>query len=94
MYMNEDGWPVVLPYGSVGETVGTYGEDEVAGIYKYINHGNTISADVTVSELIELTSDHKVIGAVTGSWQLKKDGRTLELVIGNEYKGVSKHSVG
>ncbi len=89
MYMNEDGWPVVLPYRYVGETVGTYNEDEVAGIYKYINHGNTIRAAVTVSELIELTRDHKIIGAATGSWKLKEDGRTIELVIGNNvYKGV------
>lgn len=89
MYMNEDGWPVVLPYRYVGETIGSYQEDEVAGIYKYINHGNTISAEVTVSELIELTSDHKIIGAAAGSWKLKEDGRTLELVIENEvYNGV------
>lgn len=89
MYMNEEGWPVVLPYRYVGETVETYPEEKVAGIYKYINHGNTISAEVTVSELIELTSDHRVIGAVSGTWKLKDDGRTIELTIANEiYKGV------
>jgi arabinan endo-1,5-alpha-L-arabinosidase len=71
MYMNENGWPVVLPYRYTGETFGTYKEEDVAGIYKYINHGNSISADVTVSKLIELKSDHTIIGAVTGNWQLK-----------------------
>ncbi|MFU0827622.1 MAG: GH43-C domain-containing protein [Lachnoclostridium sp.] len=89
MYMNENGWPVVLPYRYTGETFGTYKEEDVAGIYKYINHGNSISADVTVSKLIELKSDHTIIGAVTGNWQLKGDGKTIEITIGDEaYSGV------
>lgn len=89
MYMNEDGWPVVLPYRYVGETIGQYKEEDVAGIYKYVNHGNSISADVTVSELIELKSDHTIIGAVTGTWNLKEDGKTIEITIGDQvYNGV------
>lgn len=89
MYLNEDGWPVVSPYRYVGETLGSYTEDEVVGIYKYINHGNAITADVVVSELIQLNADHTVTGAVTGTWELKADGTNMDITIGDDvYSGV------
>ncbi|BCJ95303.1 extracellular endo-alpha-(1-_5)-L-arabinanase 2 [Anaerocolumna cellulosilytica] len=89
MYMNEDGWPVVSPYRYVGETLGNYTDDEVVGIYKYINHSNTITPEVVRSELIELKSDSSISGAATGSWKLKEDGTAIEITLGEEvYKGV------
>lgn len=89
MYMNEEGWPVVSPYRYVGEALGSYSEEAVAGIYKYINHSNTITSDVVVSELLELKHDHSISGAVTGTWKLKEDGSTIEISIGEEvYMGV------
>jgi len=88
-FINEDGWPVVAPYRYVGETQGTYSEDQVTGIYKYINHGKTINKEAVVSELIQLNKDHTVTGAVEGRWKLKDDGKSMEIVIGEDvYKGV------
>jgi arabinan endo-1,5-alpha-L-arabinosidase len=89
MYMNEDGWPVVSPYRYVGETMGTYMKDDIVGYYKYINHGNAINTEVTVSELIQLGEDNKVSGIVTGTWDLKDDGKSIEIIIGEDtYKGL------
>jgi arabinan endo-1,5-alpha-L-arabinosidase len=89
MYMNEDGWPVVSPYRYTGETIGSYTEEQVTGIYKYINHGNTVSKEVVVSELIEYHEDHTISGAVNGTWTLKSDGVNVDIAIGEDtYKGV------
>ncbi len=89
MYMNEEGWPVVAPYRYVGGEAEVFKEDEIPGFYKYINHGNSISKDVVVSELIQLNADHAISGAVTGEWELKADGKNIVLKIGEEiYKGV------
>lgn len=89
MYMNEDGWPVVSPYRYVGETIGSYTEDQVVGIYKYINHSNTINKEVTISELIELHADYTITGVVNGTWELKEDGTKVAITIGEDtYNGV------
>lgn len=89
MYFNEDGWPVVSPYRYVGETKGEYKREEVAGIYKYINHGNSINNKVIVSEIIQLKEDNTVAGAVTGTWEYREDGGVIKLTIdGNTYTGI------
>lgn len=90
MYFNEDGWPIVSPYRYVGESIGNYKKEDIAGIYKYINHGNSINSEVIESKLIQLSEDNKIRGAVNGTWNLKEDGRTIELTIEDElYKGVA-----
>lgn len=89
MYFNEDGWPVVSPYRYVGETLGTYTDDQIVGIYKYINHGNAISKDVVISELIEFHDNHTITGAINGTWELKADGKNIDITIGEDiYSGV------
>lgn len=89
MYLNEDGWPVISPYRYVGESIGNYSKNDIVGYYKYINHGNSISKEVTVSELIKLDEDNKITGAVSGTWNLRDDGKSIEIVIGDDrYKGL------
>ncbi|MDF2800875.1 MAG: beta-xylosidase [Anaerocolumna sp.] len=89
MYMNEDEWPVVAPYRYVGGEREIFKEEDIPGIYKYINHGNSISKEVVVSELIQLNTDHSISGAVLGSWELKEDGVKIVLTIVDEvYKGL------
>lgn len=88
MFINEDGWPVVAPYRYVGETLGTYTEKDIVGIYKYINHGSSINKEAVVSELIRLNEDHTITGAVKGKWELKEDGHSAVITIGEDvYKG-------
>lgn len=89
MYFNEDGWPLISPYRYVGETIGNYKKEDVVGIYKYINHGNSINAKVIESQLIQLNDDNTINGSVSGSWDLKEDGRTIEIMIDKEvYNGL------
>ncbi|MCL6603708.1 MAG: glycoside hydrolase family 43 protein [Paenibacillus sp.] len=88
MFMNSDGWPVVAPHRYSGESIGKYSKKGVMGEYKYINHNKEISADIVQSELIKLTKDGKVSGAVTGTWELTNE-HDVELTIdGAVYKGV------
>jgi len=97
-FFNEDGWPVVLPYRYVGEVIGRYKKEEIAGIYKYLNHGMDITDEIKYSKEIILQKSGQVTGptaddpantaAVIGSWQLR-DGNKAELSIyGQTYKGV------
>lgn len=88
MLMNSDGWPVVAPHRYGGETIGKYTKKQVIGEYKYVNHNKEISADIVQSELIELSKQGKITGAITGTWKLSDD-HTAELIIdGIKYKGV------
>lgn len=70
MFINQDGWLVVAPHRYAHETIGTYTKTEVAGDYKYINHGRDINRTAKKSDLISLEIDGTVTGAVAGSWEL------------------------
>ncbi|WP_151734670.1 glycoside hydrolase family 43 protein ['Paenibacillus yunnanensis' Narsing Rao et al. 2020] len=88
MFMNEEGWPVVAPHRYSGEKMGTYTKEQIAGAYKYINHGKDITADIVKSQLIELSADGQITGAVSGTWGLIGE-HTAELTIdGTSYSGV------
>ncbi|MFM9279648.1 glycoside hydrolase family 43 protein [Paenibacillus jiagnxiensis] len=85
--MNEDGWPVIAPYRYASETEASVQPKEIAGVYKYVNHGRDISADIKPSAAIELNKNGTVTGTVSGTW--KKSGKnniTLTLN-GVTYKG-------
>ncbi|NLJ97593.1 MAG: family 43 glycosylhydrolase [Clostridiales bacterium] len=88
MFLNEDGWFVVAPYRYVGETIGSYTENDVIGAYKAINHQKDISPKVKQSVNIVLQEDHSVIGDIHGTWELKNDNDLILTIDGIEYKGV------
>jgi arabinan endo-1,5-alpha-L-arabinosidase len=91
LYMNRDGWPVVAPYRYAGETAGKVKRDEVAGTYKYINHGKAISAEINRSEYIRLEQNGKVTGAVSGTWK-RTAHNDIELNVGGSvYRGVAAY---
>lgn len=88
MFMNTEGWPVVAPHRYSGEKIGKYTAEEIIGGYGYISHGKEITAKITSSEPIELTTDGKITGAVAGTWKLTGD-HNAELTIGGvAYSGV------
>ncbi|MFC1695001.1 glycoside hydrolase family 43 protein [Pseudomonadota bacterium] len=63
--------------------------EESPGMYKLVNHGKDISAEVKVSELVSLTPDGSVSGAVSGSWYRSYGNRiTIELDDVGLFKGV------
>lgn len=94
LFFNADGWPVAAPYRYVPLSSNpttldkTIAGSEVAGSYKYINHGKDISATLKTSSTITLNSDGSVTGAVSGSWSAQGNN-LIDLTLGNEsFKGV------
>ena len=88
MFFNEDGWPVIAPYRYTEESLKEYTKEELAGNYKFINHGREISADMAESDEIQLCTDGKIKGAAEGTWNLKKDCKIELELDGKSYKGV------
>lgn len=88
MFFNEEGWPVIAPYRYTEETLTAVTRTEVAGGYKFLNHGRDISAEMKESEEIILEKNGKVSGALEGTWELSGEYHvTLELD-GASFKGV------
>lgn len=88
MFMNSEGWPVVAPHRYAGETIGDYTADQTAGAYKFVNHGKDITAEIVESELVQLTEDGKITGAVTGTWSLTGGHEAVLTIGGSTYNGV------
>ncbi|MBD3919825.1 S-layer homology domain-containing protein [Paenibacillus sp. PR3] len=90
MFLNEDNWPIVSPYRYTGEKLGQVTEQEIAGEYKFINHGSTTtkSNKPTVSTFIQLNADHTVTSDAQGTWSLTGDNEAEITVGGATYKGV------
>jgi arabinan endo-1,5-alpha-L-arabinosidase len=87
MFMNQDGWPVVAPYRYAGETIGPISE-EIAGDYKYINHGKAISAAINTSRYIRFEEDGRITGAVSGTWKRAGNNEVAITIDGQLYNGV------
>lgn len=88
MFFNKDGWPVITPYRYTGERIGAYTEKSVAGEYKFINHGRSISAEMKESVLINLKSNGKITGEVTGNWEFSGDNTITLHMEDKNYEGV------
>ncbi len=87
MFFNEDGWPVIAPHRYGGEEIESYSDDQVTGSYEFINHGKDISEFAKLAEPIELESNGKISGAITGEWELEGNQITID-IDGTSYKGV------
>ena len=100
-FINKDGWPVVAPHRyaplstASTELNATISENEVAGQYKFINHGKDISASIKNSQLITLSADGSVSSAasgndsISGSWHFGTEQQiTLNLGDTGLYEGV------
>lgn len=88
MFMNSDDWPIIAPHRYSGETIEHYSINEIAGDYKFIDHGLEISTVIKKSTLITLKEDGTVIGDVTGSWRRIGDYMVEMNVNGIDYNGV------
>lgn len=97
-FINKDGWPVVAPHRyaalntAATELTAVINADEVAGQYKFINHGKDISASIKHSQLIMLSTAGEVTSAdnsVSGSWHFGAE-QTITLNLGDTglYEGV------
>lgn len=87
MFINEDGWPVVLPWRFAGEIPEPVPEDKQTGVWKVILHQRDINHTEHSSREVNLNADGTVSGDLTGTWSCE-DGKTFRCVLdGTEYKG-------
>ena len=88
MYMNADGWPVVMPQRYAGEQRQTPRAGDQAGLYKVILHGRDINRTEHTSRLITLHADGTVTGDLAGEWACEADGSFRCRLADTEYTGV------
>jgi arabinan endo-1,5-alpha-L-arabinosidase len=61
---------------------------DVPGAYKFIDHGEDISATIKTSQAIRLNADGTMTGAVTGTW-LHRGNNLIDIMLsGVIYNGV------
>lgn len=91
-FINEEGWPVTAVYENKGDKISKTGYDksEIVGDYYFINHGLAYQTDdYLLPENLVLTSDGKVSGAATGTWEEKDGTCYAKFVLGGvTYSGV------
>ncbi|WP_269433065.1 glycoside hydrolase family 43 protein [Paenibacillus sp. FJAT-27812] len=80
MLMNTEGWPVIAPHRYSGETVESVTAGQIAGDYKYVNHGKDITAEVKQATLITLGKDGTISGGASGTW-ISTGAATIALTI-------------
>ena len=79
-FLNEDLWPVPAVYEYVGDQISNYEDDEVTGLYEFINHGTKTDGNMTETQLITLEPGGKISGSVSGSWEKKDSGRGYDFL--------------
>lgn len=91
-FLNEEGWPCMLPYATDGETISEtgYEKKDVAGAYYVVNQGTAINKDIAEPFKLILETDGKVYGeGIEGTWEMKKNTYYMKLTYNNvEYSGV------
>ncbi|MGN0298675.1 MAG: glycoside hydrolase family 43 protein [Lachnospiraceae bacterium] len=96
-FLNEEGWPVMLPYATNGETISEtgYENEDLVGIYYFVEQGNTIDSTIAEPTKIELREDGTVVGlnsrgsVCTGTWSRTEGSYYMKLTYNNvEYSGV------
>ncbi len=92
VFINEEGWPCMLPYATDGETISEkgYTKDEIIGEYYFINQGTGIDAEIAEPGKLVLSKRGKVYGdGMEGTWKMTKGTYYLHLTCNNkEYSGV------
>lgn len=91
-FLNEEGWPCLLPYATNGETISEtgYERDEVVGLYYFINQGKNIDATIAEPIMLEFTAGGGVYGdGVEGTWSMTSGTYYMKIIVdGREYSGV------
>lgn len=91
-FLNEEGWPCMLPYATDGETISEtgYEMEAVIGEYYVINQGTAIDDQIAEPIKLVLTERGNVFGdGIEGSWEMKKGTYYMHLTYEEkEYSGV------
>lgn len=90
--LNEEGWPCMLPYATMGETAEETGYDirTLAGEYYVINQGTGINDKIAEPVKLVLSKRGNVYGdGITGTWEQKEGTNYLHITYGEKsYSGV------
>lgn len=91
-FLNQEGWPCILPYATRGETISKtgYEREEIAGVYYFVCQGNGIDAKVAEPVMLELAAGGSVYGEkVQGTWSKTEGTYYMKITVdGVEYSGV------
>lgn len=91
-FLNEEGWPCMLPYATNGETISEtgYAREDVAGLYYFVSQGNLIDKTIAKPIMLELTAGGGVYGdGVEGKWSMTDGKYYMKITVdGKEYSGV------
>lgn len=91
-FLNEEGWPCMLPYATDGETISEsgYDKEKVVGEYYVINQGMKIDAEIAEPFKLVLTEKGNVVGKdITGTWEAKDGSYYMHITCDEkEYSGV------
>ena len=88
MLMNEDGWPVPVPYEYTGQDItANIDNNQVIGSYEVINHQTTNGKTMLPTETLSLQVDGTISGDYQGSWQMTTDGKITLVIEDTIYKG-------
>lgn len=91
MALNEEGWPVMLPYNTRQEEIsGELPEEAVPGRYYFLDQGLKINAEIAEPSVLYLTADGRAVSEKEeGSWERKAGTPYLTLSLGGKnYSGV------
>lgn len=91
VFINEEGWPVMVPYTTKGETISEtgYSMEEVTGEYYFINQGMHLDAKIDKPVMITLNADGTVTGSVLGTWSMTDGTAYMHFTYEEkEYSGV------
>lgn len=90
-FINAEGWPVLAPYTTNGETISKtgYSRDEILGTYYLINQGTKIDSTISEPVFAELLEDGTVSGSISGTWSMTEGTCYMTVTYnGTEYSGV------
>lgn len=91
-FVNEEGWPCMLPYATDGETIAEngYAKEEVIGEYYVVNQGTAIDAEIAEPFKLVLTERGNVFGdGIEGKWEMTDGTYYMHITYcEKEYSGV------
>lgn len=91
-FLNEEGWPCMLPYATDGETISEsgYDKDKLVGEYYVVNQGTKVDEEIAEPFKLLLTEKGNVFGKdITGTWEVKEDSCYVHITYNKkEYSGV------
>jgi arabinan endo-1,5-alpha-L-arabinosidase len=91
MFVNEDGWLVAAPFRYDFGAVRAFTAKQLSREWKILSHrqDNNTTVEGHTSQNYVFAEDGAITGTGTGTWELKSDGKTAHITLGDKlYKGV------